>query len=137
MTSEQEQQLIAAALQGVSYALTENNTSSDSRYGAAVLTEAGAVYASGQYYSKTQTLTLHAEQSALAHAAAHGAYDIIAIAVASNKTETGYPCHMCKQLLWESHLRSGHDIEILIINDEKITERFLLSEIMSHTWPKK
>lgn len=141
MTPDQEQRLIGAAREGVRNAFTKNNSEKDARFGAAVLTKDGNVYASGQYFSDTASLTLHAEQAALAHAAAHGEYSIIAIAIAWNNAADGggdsvYPCHMCKQLLWESHLQSGEDMEILITGHGKVIEQFSLTKIMSHTWPK-
>ncbi len=141
MTSDQEQELINAAQEGVRNAFTGTNKSDDFRIGAAVFTDKGNIYASGQYYSDTYSLTLHAEQAALAHAAAHGEYGIVAIAVAWNESadqgdDSVYPCHMCKQLLYESSLRSKLDTEILIVEKGRITERFPLSEVMSRSWPK-
>lgn len=141
MTKETENQLIKAAETGVVNAYTKDRAPSDYRIGAAVLTQAGNIYASGQYYSDTASLTLHAEQAVLAHAAAHGEYAIEAIAVTWNETASSdssgsiYPCHMCKQLLWESHLRSGCNTEILIVEKGAIIERLLLKDIMSYTWP--
>ena len=67
-------------------AFTGTNKPNDARFGAAVLTKKGNIYSSGQYYSDTYSLTLHAEQAALAHAAAHGEYDITAIAVVGNES---------------------------------------------------
>ena len=144
ISKEQEQQLIEAAREGVSNAFTGTNKPEDFRIGAAVLTTKRNVYSSGQYYSDTASLTLHAEQAALTHAAAHGEYDIVAIAVTwneaavkDNKDESIYPCHMCKQLLWESHLRSKQNTEIIIVDEHgKMLERLKLLDIMSHTWPK-
>lgn len=142
MTTDQESALMAAAQVGVKNALTKSLSPDDARYGAAVLTDKGNVYASGQYFSDTASLTLHAEQAAIAHAAAHGEYNITAIAIAWNDAGAGspeesvYPCHMCKQLLWESCLRSGLEMELLIIDKEQIIERLKLTAIMSYTWPK-
>ena len=144
MTSEEVQQLIEASEAGVRNAYTENASPADSRIGAAVLTSAGNVHSSGQYYSHTGSLTLHAEQAVLACAAAHGEYGIVAIAVTWNAaagldrddTSIIYPCHMCKQLLWESHLRSGLNTEILIVKHSQVVERLFLNDIMSHTWPR-
>lgn len=142
VTKEQEQKLIQAALQGVKNAFTGTNKPSDMRFGAAVLTKKGNMYCSGQYYSDTYSLTLHAEQAALAHAAAHGEYEIVAIAITGNESAGGndsiYPCHMCKQLLWESHLRSKQNTEIILL-DEKgtILERLELLGIINYPWPEK
>ncbi len=138
-----EKKLIQAAIAGMKNAFTGTNKPNDPRFGAAVLTSKGNIYSSGQYYSDTYSLTLHAEQAALAHAAAHGEYAIVAIAVTGNSTagtisgsSSIYPCHMCKQLLWESHLRSKLDTEIIIADaDGMTTERLKLSGIMKYTWP--
>ena len=54
-------------------------------YAAAVLTKSGNVYAAAQYFSDTYSLTLHGEQCALVHAAAHGEGEITAMACLSNE----------------------------------------------------
>ena len=137
-----EQKLIQGAIEGMRNAFTGTNKPEDMRFGAAVLTQKGNIYSSGQYYSDTYSLTLHAEQAALAHAAAHGEYDIVAIVVTGNETAGGddsiYPCHMCKQLLWESSLRSKQNAEI-ILSDERgnVLERLKLREIINFPWPKE
>lgn len=142
MQKELEQQLIQAVEDGVKNAYTKQNLPHDFRVGAAVLTDKDNIYSSGSYYSNTGSLTLHAEQAVLAHAAAHGEYGIVSLAIAWNESAEGdndesvYPCHMCKQLLWESYLRSGINMEILIVEKGKIIERFFLKDIMSYTWPK-
>jgi cytidine deaminase len=107
------------------------------------LTSGGNIYSSGYYHSDTGSLTLHAEQGALAHAAAHGEYEIITIAVTwneaaflKNKGNDIYPCHVCKQLLWESSLRSKIDTQILIVKNGKIIERIKLSDMMPYAWPR-
>ncbi len=108
-------------------------------FAAAVLTTSDQMYASAQFFSDTFSLTLHSEQAALAHAAAHGDGLIKAIAVTSNEPAGvwSYPCHMCKQLLWENHLRSGQEIELIIFNQHGKEETLLLSEIMNYPWPAK
>ncbi len=136
-----DEELIRAAHEGVRNAYTKKDGPNEYRIGAAVLTEKGTIYSSGLYRSHTASLTLHAEQAVLAHAAAHGEYAIKAIAVTGNdvaleRDGTIYPCHMCKQLLWESYLRSGINMEILIVKNNKITERLWLKDIMSYTWPR-
>lgn len=140
MTQEQENDLCKVALEGIANAFTGTNKLEDFRIGSAVLTKRGNIYSSGQYASDTHSLTLHAEQAALAHAAAHGEYEIVAIATTGNKTAGGdkpiYPCHMCKQLLWESYLRSKENTEILICNTEGLVlEKFTILDVMSHPWP--
>src|SRR3990167_6102896 len=90
------------------------------RFGAAVLTKTGHIYSASAYWSDTATLTLHAEQAALVHAAAHGERDIIAIVCVSTEDESGkkicHPCGLCKQLIYESTRHSGIDIEVIMAN---------------------
>lgn len=142
ITKDQEKRLIQAAIEGMRKAFTGTNKANDIRYGAAVLTRKGNIYSSGQYYSDTYSLTLHAEQAALAHAAAHGEYAIVAIAITYNKAaslgeDTVYPCHMCKQLLWESYLRSKQNTEIIMLDEKgKILEKLKLLDIINYPWPK-
>lgn len=143
MKTEVEKKLIRAAIEGMKHAFTGTNKTGDIRFGAAVLTKKGNIYSSGQYFSDTYSLTLHAEQAALAHAAAHGEYDIAAIVITGNESAGAskdgsiYPCHMCKQLLWESYLRSRQNTEIILLDEKgKVLERLKLLDIMSHVWPK-
>jgi len=142
LTSRQKTDLIKAAKEGMMHAFTATNQPQDPRFGAAVLTSAGNIYSSGQYFSNTLSLTLHAEQGAIAHAAAHGEYGIVALACLGNavayKMSGGiiFPCHLCKQVLWESYLRSSLNTIIYIVDSQwKITEKFLLVEAMSKPWP--
>ena len=146
MKKDAEKKLILAAIEGMKNAFTGTNKPGDMRFGAAVLTKRGNIYSSGQYYSDTYSLTLHAEQAALVHAAAHGEYEIAAIAITGNEPcgdtksdidNSIYPCHMCKQLLWESYLRSKLNTEIILADEKgKVLERLKLLDIMSHTWPR-
>ena len=141
ITKIQEQKLTKAAIEGMSNAFTGTNKPGDTRFGAAVLTKKENIYSSGHYYSDTYSLTLHAEQAALAHAAAHGEYEIVAIAVAGNEKYSPdvsiYPCHMCKQLLWESHLRSKFNTRIILLDEKgNILERLKLTDIINYPWPK-
>lgn len=142
ITLQIEKELLRAAIEGMRNAFTGTNKPEDRRFGAAVLTKKGNIYSSGHYYSDTQSLTLHAEQSALAHAASHGEYEITAIAITGNEAsgtdDSIYPCHMCKQLLWESYLRSKGNMEILLLDEKgKILERLKLLDVINYPWPKK
>jgi cytidine deaminase len=108
-------------------------------YSAAVLTTNGNVYSAAQYFSDTYSLTLHAEQCALVHAASHGEGDIVAIVVTSNENlEKGkfcHPCHMCKQLLWENQLRSGQSIMVALVNNYDEIKEVPLTEMVPYPWP--
>ena len=109
-------------------------------YTAAVLTKPGNIYSSAQYFSDTYSLTLHAEQSVLAHAAAHGEGEIVAIAITSNeelmKGEFCYSCNMCKQLLYESQRRSGIAMTVIFFNQFGETQVLQLRDMISYPWPK-
>src|SRR4030042_126538 len=89
----------------------------------AVLTKNGNIYHGVSYCSDTYTLTMHSEAVALAHAAIHGEKDIIAI--------TGPNCHICKQLIYESSLRSGIDVIIVIEEDNQI-KQIPISKLMPY-----
>lgn len=108
-------------------------------YSAAVLTKKGNIYSAAQYFSDTYSLTLHGEQCALVHAAAHGEGEIIAVAVAStepkNKGEFTNPCHLCKQLLYESQRRSGIEMLIILTNNHDETQEVKLPDMISYPWP--
>lgn len=97
-------------------------------FSVAVLTKKGNIYPGVSYGSDTYTLTMHSEAVALAHAAVHGATEIIAI--------TGPNCHICKQLIWENSLRSGIDIVVLIEEKGKV-KQIPISKLMPYPWPEK
>jgi cytidine deaminase len=136
ITAEQKEKLITEAVKAL-----DNRYPKDTpfAYAAAVLTNTGDIYSASNYGSKTASLTLHAEQSALAHAAAHGHGSIVAIAVASTEElapgEFTPPCHMCKQLLWESHLNSKLPMLIILANQHHETQEIDLQEMISFPWP--
>ncbi|MFC1750811.1 hypothetical protein ACFL2V_18625 [Pseudomonadota bacterium] len=134
ITKKQQTSLINAATLALDNPYPKN---SKTAYAAAVLTNDNNIYSSAQYFSDTYSLTLHAEQGALAHAAAHGESDIIAIAITSNETSPNlcYPCHMCKQLLWESRLRSSLSMSLIIFNQQGKKEILDLDEVINYPWP--
>ncbi len=138
MTSEQKQQLIQEAMKARQNCYPKDSTTS---FAAAVLTESGAIYSAANYASYTGSLTLHGEQSALAHAAAHGEGVILAMATASTEEltpgEFTAPCHMCKQLLWESRLRSEVPLLIILANNHGETKEVYIDELIPLPWPAK
>ena len=97
-------------------------------YAVALLTKSGNTYTGVSYGSDTQTLTMHSEATALTHAAIHGEKDIVAI--------TGPNCHICKQLIYESSLRSGIETVVIISEDDEI-KQIPISELMPYPWPEK
>ena len=72
-------------------------------------------------------LTMHAEATALAHAAIHGEKEIIAI--------TGPNCHACKQLIWESAVNSGIDVVVILREGDHLLT-LPISSMMRYGWPE-
>ena len=101
---------------------------SGSGYAVALMTKSGNVYSGVSYISDTDTLTMHSEATALAHAAIHGEKDVVAI--------TGPNCHICKQLIYENSLRSGIDI-VIVIKGGKQIKQVPISKLMPYPWPDK
>jgi cytidine deaminase len=95
-------------------------------YAVALLTKAGNYYTGVSYSSDTETLTMHSEATALAHGAIHGETEIVAI--------TGPNCHICKQLIYESSLKSGIDV-VVIVKDGDNFLQIPISTLMPYPWP--
>lgn len=136
ITQSQKASLIKSAKDALKNDFAVKNKSN---YSAAVLTKKSNIYSAVSYFSDTYSLTLHGEQAALAHAAAHGEGEIIAIAVASNeekdKGKFTNPCHMCKQLLYESSKKSGHEMLIILSNNHDEVQEVKLKNMISYPWP--
>ena len=109
-------------------AIKNTYPTSNRGYSSAVLTKKGNIYPGASYGSDTYTLTMHGEAVALAHAALHGEKEIVAI--------TGPNCHICKQLIYESSLRSGIDTLVLIKENSEI-KQIPISELMPYPWPEE
>lgn len=99
-----------------------------SGYAVSLMTENGNIYDGVSYKSDTQTLTMHSEMTALAHAAIHGETNVVAI--------TGPNCHICKQLIYESSLRSSIDVVVIMEEDGEI-KQVPSSEQMPFAWPER
>lgn len=98
-------------------------------YAVAVMTARGNIYTGVSYGSDTYTLTMHSEMTALAHAAIHGETEIVAI--------TGPNCHICKQIIYESSLRSGIDTVVIIEEKDNTLIQAPISSMMPYPWPEK
>ncbi|MEK7544046.1 MAG: hypothetical protein AAB557_04210 [Patescibacteria group bacterium] len=138
LTDAEKKKLKSAVMDAMKHAYPKGAVTT---YAAAVLTKLGNIYSAAQYFSDTYSLTLHGEQCALSHAAVHGEGEIVAMAVSSNeklaKGEFCYPCHMCKQLLYESQRRSKLPMTILLLNQSGEEKELLLDEMLgSYLWPK-
>ncbi|HEX8846556.1 MAG TPA: hypothetical protein VF791_18050 [Pyrinomonadaceae bacterium] len=108
-------------------------------YAAAVLTSRNNIYSAINYFSDTYTLTIHAEPSALAHAANHSESEILAIAIISTeklkKGDFTNPCHLCKQILYESQRRSGIKMLVILANTYGESKELFLDDMASYLWP--
>jgi cytidine deaminase len=124
LTGEECEQLLDEAKVALVNTYPERNKG----YSVALMTSKGNIYQGASYGSDTATLTMHSEASALTHAAIHGETDIVAI--------TGPNCHICKQLIWESSLRSGIEVVVVVKDGGKIMQ-IPISELMPYPWPDK
>jgi cytidine deaminase len=124
LTKEECERLLKAAREAMVNTFPKDNEG----FAVALMTKAGNIYTGISYGSDTGTLTMHSEATALAHAAIHGETEIVAI--------TGPSCHICKQLIYESSLRSGIDT-IEIIEENGIIKQVPISEMMPYPWPEK
>ena len=107
-------------------ALMHTYPTANKGYAVTLLTARGSMYDGVSYHSDTETLTMHSEMTALANAAIHGEKDIVAI--------TGPNCHICKQLIWESALRSGIDVQIVMEESGSVV-CVPISSLMPYPWP--
>ncbi|MBI5138336.1 MAG: hypothetical protein HZA95_00880 [Candidatus Vogelbacteria bacterium] len=108
-------------------AMVNTYPKSNDGYAVACMTKSGNVFTGVSYLSKTYTLTMHSEATALANAAIHGEKDVVAI--------TGPNCHICKQLIYESGLNSGIDVAIIMeVNGN--TRQEPISTMMAYPWPE-
>jgi cytidine deaminase len=94
---------------------------------AVVLTARGNMYEGVSYHTEIMALTMHAEATALAHAAIHGEQEIIAI--------TGPNCHACKQLIWESSVNSGIAVVVIMREGDRLL-KVPISTMMQYGWPE-
>ncbi len=105
-------------------------------FGSAVLTKSGKIFSSGYYRSDSYTLTLHAEQAALAVAAANGEKELVAIVTVNNAgKEFSTPCGLCRQLIWENSKHSRLDIDVILANQDGEYEVKKISELIPFPWP--
>ncbi len=123
LSDEMCNKLLQAGEEAIKYTFPEPNNG----YSVAVLTDKGNIYTGASYKSDTYTLTMHSEAVALVHAANHGETNIVAI--------TGPNCHICKQLIYESSLKSGLDT-LVIIEEEGQIKQIPISEMMPYPWPE-
>ena len=132
-----QEALIAAATEAMTHAYGVSGNAP--LYGAAVLCQDGAIYASGQYKAGTRQLSLHAEHAALVHAAAHGESTILAIAITSTedpgREPFTNPCGICKQALYEAALFAGQEPQVILARPDGRRKMLPLKEMLAYPWP--
>lgn len=137
ITEPMRAKLIEAAIQALDRSHPANP--SKLKFGAAVLTRSGEIFASSAFWSDTLSLSVHAEHAALVHAAAHGEREIVGIAAVSTEDEAKerkcHPCGICKQLLYESSLLTGIDLEVVMANLKGEYDLRRISELVPFPWP--
>jgi cytidine deaminase len=106
-------------------------------YGAAVLTDDGNIYSGGQYKAGTRQISLHAEQVAFVHAAAHGENKYQAIAIVSDEDENKItnPCGVCKQAIYEAALFADQEIWIILASMSGTIAMHRMWELITFPWP--
>lgn len=124
LTKEECKNLLKKGSEAIKYTFPEPNKG----FAIALMTDKGNIYTGASYVSDTHNLTMHSEAVALTQAAQHGETRIVAI--------TGPNCHNCKQLIWESSIRSKIDT-VIIIEEEGEIKQIPISSLMLYPWPDK
>ena len=103
------------------------------KYGAAVLTNKGNIYSSGQYSSFNHITSIHAEMGAVLLATMNNDSGVIALALAGENTVNICCCGACLQFLKEHYNRTGLDMDLVFVkgNSYKVVK---LTELIEYLW---
>ena len=123
MDHNPEQSLLTAAVDARRHAQAQY---SGFKVGAALETSDGQVITGCNIENATYGLTLCAERVALVKALSEGHTVFTRIAVVADTNDPTPPCGPCRQLLWEY----CGDIEVILGNLEKVSERHRLSSLL-------
>lgn len=132
------QQLKTFAQRGLLSSFTTNDTASG--YGAAVATEDGKIYFTGQYSSTEKRSGVHAEMASVILSLMDNNKKIIALGLISTKYEDT-PCEICgccRQFLAEISTKYNLDISLYCFakNTDDI-KQYTLDELLPHQWSSK
>lgn len=124
LTEEECNLLIQKAKEAMQYTYPQAHNG----FATAIMSESGRIFTGASYISDTHNTTMHGEAVCLAVAAQSGETKIAAI--------VGPNCHNCKQLIWESSIRSKIDT-VIIIEEEGIIKQIPISILMPYAWPDR
>lgn len=106
--------------------------------GAALFTEKGNIYEGCNFQSTISGLGTCAERAAIYHAATHGEYRYIAIAVVFPSKQIQGPCGACCQLIAEAAQIAQNDIIILMANAEGKYKETTINKLLPDAYgPRK
>jgi cytidine deaminase len=132
------EQLKKYAQRGLLSSFTTSDTASG--YGAAVTTEDGSIYFTGQYSSPEKRSGVHAEMAAITLALMDNNQKIVSLGLVSTKYEED-PCEICgccRQFLAE--INAKYNLNISLYCFAKNTDDFkqyTIDELLPHQWSSK
>ncbi len=126
------------ALKGLGLAFTTYQGASS--YGAAVLTESGKVFYSGQYSSPDKRLMVHAEMGAILAALMAKEEKLTHLAVVSDKFETEpcQTCGPCRQFITELSKRYDWKLKVYCFaKKEPVYNTYSMETLLPNSWSSK
>ncbi len=126
------------ALKGLELAFTTYRGASS--YGAAVLTESGKIFYSGQYSSPDKRLMVHAEMGAILAALMAKEEKLTHLAVVSDKFETEpcQTCGPCRQFITELSKRYGWKLKVYCFaKKEPVYNTYSMETLLPNSWSSK
>lgn len=126
------------ALKGLELAFTTYQGASS--YGAAVLTESGKIFYSGQYSSPDKRLMVHAEMGAILAALMAKEEKLTHLAVVSDKFETEpcQTCGPCRQFITELSKRYGWKLQVYCFaKKQPVYNTYSMETLLPNSWSSK
>lgn len=126
------------ALKGLELAFTTYQGASS--YGAAVLTESGKIFYSGQYSSPDKRLMVHAEMGAILAALMAKEEKLTHLAVVSDKFEAEpcQTCGPCRQFITELSKRYGWKLQVYCFaKKQPVYNTYSMETLLPNSWSSK
>ncbi len=126
------------ALKGLELAFTTYQGASS--YGAAVLTESGRIFYSGQYSSPDKRLMVHAEMAAILAALMAKEEKLTHLAVVSDKFENEpcQTCGPCRQFITELSKRYGWKLQVYCFAKKlPVYNTYSIETLLPNSWSSK